>query len=182
MNKTLIALLIVGLTIILGVVSLFGYGISVFNTANTLKITYEAKISSNEADFDNMRKTIGQTTQVSKAQMDKLKEIYVQYADARTSDAAGAVMNWVQESVPNVDSTTFNNLQNIIVAGRNGWTARQRELVDISREYNALLVKFPSNILLGTFGFQKINPLIISSSDTKESFSSGEENNTKLDF
>lgn len=179
MKTTIITLsIIAALILVFG--SLAGYGITLFNTSNTLKLTYEAKVSSNEADFDNMKKVIGQTAQVSKAQMDKLKEIYVEYADARSSDASKAIMNWVQEAVPNIDASTFNNLQNIIVSSRNGWTARQRELVDISREYNTLLVKFPSNIFLGFFGFQKINPLIISSSDTKESFKTGEDNDTNL--
>jgi hypothetical protein len=161
-------------------VSLMGYGVSTYNTATDLKNQYEAKISANKADFDNVKKVILQTAQVSKTQLDKLQEIYVKYADARTSDVTGAVMNWVQEAVPNIDTSTMNNLQNIIVSSRNSWTNRQKELVDISREYNLLLVKFPSNILLSVFGFKKIDPLVITSTETEKAFETGKDDNTNV--
>jgi len=178
-------------TILLSLIALIGaaviilasftmWGVSVYNTANTLKVTYDAKISANQADFDNMKKTIGQTAEVSEVQFQKLQEIFVSYAEARTEEASGALMRWVQESVPNVDTQVMTNLQNIIVAQRNGWTSRQKELVDISREFNGMLVRFPSNILMGFFGMSKIEPLVITSSDTKKSFESGEDNDTKL--
>ena len=181
MKKTLV----IGAVLIICAFTLFGfgaigYGVSLFNTANTLKNTYEAKISANQADFDNLKKVIQQTANISEVQMEKLKEIYVQYADARTSDAAGAILNFVTEAVPNIDTTTFTNLQNIIVANRTSWTNRQKELVDISREYNLLLVRFPSNIVLGIFGFQKINPLVITSEATEEAFRTKQDNDTKL--
>lgn len=174
-------LVTVFLAIFLSGVSLVGYGITTFNQAQTLTTQYEAKVDANKTDFDNVVKVIGQTSQVSKAQLDKLKEIYVSYAEARTGkDAQQAIMNWVQESVPNVDTSTMNNLQNIIVSSRNSWTERQKELVDISREYNTMLAKFPSNFVLGIFGFKEINPLIITSADTEKAFQTGQDNNTNL--
>lgn len=167
--------------VILAALGLVGYGIGIYNQANTLKTTYEAKIGANKADFDNVSKVIGQTAQVSKAQLEKLKDIYTSYAEARTGkDAGKAVMNWIKESVPNVDTSTMNNLQNIIVASRNGWTERQKELVDISREYNTMLATFPSNVLLGLFGFQKIDPLVVTSANTENAFQTKQDNNTNL--
>lgn len=176
-------ILTVMLALGLGVLSLGGYGIGLYNQAKTLNNQYSAKISANKADFDNVTKVISQTAQVSKAQLDKLREIYNSYAEARTGkDASKAIMNWVQESVPNVDTTTMNNLQNIIVSSRNGWTERQKELVDISREYNLMLEKFPSNVILGFLGFKLIDPLVITSSATEEAFETKKDDNIKLDF
>lgn len=167
----------------LGLLSLGIFGVDTYNQAQTLKTTYEAKVDANKTDFDNMIKVISQTSQVSKAQLEKLKDIYTSYAEARSGEGASkAIMNWVQESVPNVDTTTMNNLQNIIVSTRNGWTERQKELVDISREYNTLLARFPTNIFLGWFRFQKIDPNIVTSKNTEESFKSGEDNSYKLDL
>jgi hypothetical protein len=180
--KIIITTLLSLLTIILvSVVFLFGYTVSAYNTANTLKISYEAKISANQADFDNMKKVISQSAEVSDVQFQKLQEIFVSYADARTDEASGALMRWVQESVPNVDTQVMTNLQNIIVAQRNGWTSRQKELVDISREFNGMLVRFPSNFLLGSiFGMKKIDPLVITSTSTQETFQTGLDDDKKL--
>lgn len=175
-----VLLSIVGAVAIL-TVSLFGWVVTTYNTASTMKVTYEAKVSANQADFDNMKKTISQTAQVSEEQFKKLQEIFVGYAEARTEEASGALMRWVQESVPNVDTSTMNNLQNIIVAQRNGWTSRQKELVDISREFNSMLVRFPSNVLLANvFSMSRIDPLVITSTGTKESFTTGVDNDTQL--
>jgi len=161
-------------------VGLLGWGMSTYNTAKQLQVTYEAKISANTADFDNMKKVISQSAEVSEVQFEKLQNIFVSYAEARTEEASGALMRWVQESVPNVDTTVMTNLQNILVAQRNGWTSRQKELVDLSREYNTMLVRFPSNILLGAFNMERINPLVITSSNTQKAFESGEDNDVKI--
>lgn len=186
MNKTSTTIAAILFSIVafigLSVFSLAGYGISTYNTAKNLQITYEAKADANKADFDNVIKVISQTAQVSRSQLDKLQQIYTSYADARTNDSANSIMNWVQESVPNVDTTTMNNLQNIIVSSRNTWTERQKELVDISREYNTKLVVFPNNLILGLFGFKQIDPTIITSDLTDRAFETGKDNSTKLEF
>lgn len=184
-TKSIIAAFIFSIAALIGcsVVSVGAYSISAYNTAITLKTGYDAKIKANEADFDNLSKKISQTAQVSKAQLEKLKDIYTSYAEARTGNGdKGAIMNWVQESVPNVDTSTMNNLQNIIVSSRNSWTERQKELVDISREYNTNLNTFPTNLILGVFGFQKINPLVVSSENTQKAFQTQQDNNTDLNF
>jgi hypothetical protein len=151
-----------------------------YNTAASLKNTYESKVKANEVDFDNMWKKIQQVAQVTSAQKDALKEIFTSYAQARTTESKNLLSSWIKESVPNVDTSTFNNLQNIIVGSRDGWTMRQKELVDISRQYNEMLVRFPGNMILGMFGFQKIDPKIITSSRTEEAFSTGKDDNVDL--
>jgi len=168
--------------LIISAVVLGGYTLSVFNRADSLITLYEGKVQTNKADFDNMSKQIKQTAQVSKAQMDKLKEIYTSYAEARTGegDSSNAIMKWVQESVPNVDTSVMTNLQNIIVANRNGWTERQRELVGITVEYNTMLRVRPSKWVLRNY--TKLDPAIITSEDTEQAFHSGQDNNTKLDL
>lgn len=170
-----------GTFLIIILLALGGYTMSVFNRADTLLELYNGKVKTNQSDFDNMSKVISQTAQVSKAQMERLKEIYNSYAEARTGKGASdAIMKWVQESVPNVDTSVMSNLQNIIVANRNGWTERQRELVGITVEFNTLLSVRPSKWFLN--GYDKLDPLVITSEDTEQTFRSKQENNTKLDL
>jgi hypothetical protein len=157
------------------------YFIGTYNTQNTLLNTYNMKIKDNQSEFDNMFKKIGQSVQVTKAQQDSIKEIIVANATARTT-SGGDLMKMVTESIPNIDTKTFQNLQNIIVGSRDGFTFRQKELVGIAEEYNKNLSVFPRNIILGVLGFKKLDPLVITSSHTKEVFSSGEDNEVELKF
>jgi len=163
-------------------VSILGlWTIGTYNTAKTLKNQYDAKLKANEAIFDNMWKKITQSHQVTGEQKEALKSIFVDYAKARTSPNAGAVMNWVKEAIPNPDLSLYKTLLNVITGSRDEWTANQVALVDIAREYNLMLEKFPSNVLLGAFGFQKIDAKIISSTRTDAAFKSGKDDDVKLD-
>ncbi len=157
------------------------YFIGSYNTQNTLLNTYNMKIKDNQSEFDNMFKKIGQSVQVTKAQQDSIKEIIVANATARTT-SGGELMKMVTESIPNIDTKTFQNLQNIIVGSRDSFTFRQKELIGIAEEYNKNLSVFPRYIILGLFGFKKLDPLVITSSHTKEVFSSGEDNDVELKF
>jgi len=103
------------------------------------------------------------------------------YAQARTGTGdKGAIMSWIQESVPNVDTTTFNNLQNIIVSSRDGFTMRQKELLDLSREHNTMLGQIPWGSILRAMGRNAIEITIVTSSRTEESFESGKDDDVSV--
>lgn len=182
MSKGMVIGLVTLVILVVTIITIGGSLIGSYNQAATLKNTYEAKVSANEAEFDNMKKKICQVAQVSDSQMNKLKDIFTSYADARTGKGnnGDTLMKWIQESIPNIDTSTYKNLQNLIVESRNGWTMRQTELVDYSRQYNQLLVTFPTNIILKTLGFEKIVPKIITSSDTEKAFATGKDDDTNV--
>jgi hypothetical protein len=182
MNKTLlligggIAACVLMVCLVLGI-----YMIGTYNEAAKLKNTYEAKVKDNSSEFDNMWKKIQQVSQVTDAQKNALREIFEGYAQARTGNGSGGnLVKWIHESVPNVDTSTFNNLQNLIVSSRDAWTMRQKELVDISRQYNQNLAVFPSKLVLGMFGFEKIDPKVITSSKTEKTFETGKDDDVAL--
>lgn len=124
-------------------------------------------------DLSNLKSKFSEVAQVTDAQMAQLSDLFTRYAEARTSENAGAVMNWVQESIPNVDQSTYRNLQNIIVATRDGWTERQKELVDLVRVYNTALDRMPGGLLLKFFGFERKKAIIVITTDTKRAFETG---------
>jgi len=113
--------------------------------------------------------------------MEVLKDIFVSYADARTADGNDKqLMTWVKESVPNVDTSTLNNLQNIIVGSRDAWTMRQKELVDLSREHTKLLRVFPSSLVLGLLGRKPVDITIVTSARTEKAFATGKDEDTQV--
>ncbi len=151
------------------------------NIENTLRQTIVAKQRDNQSEYDNMWKKISQVAQVTTAQKEALKEIIMGYAQARTGTGdKGAIMSWIQESVPNVDTTTFNNLQNIIVSSRDGFTMRQKELLDLSREHNTMLGQIPWGSILRAMGRNAIEITIVTSSRTEESFESGKDDDVSV--
>lgn len=168
-----VSLLLIGLLSVVWVVG-------TYNGAATLRNSYEMKVKDNSSEFDNMWKKISQSTQIADSKKDAFKEIFTSYAQARTPQGAGRVMLWVKENAPKLNLEIFDNAQNIIVASRDGWTMRQKELVGIAEEYNRRLVTFPSNIMLGMFGFQKIDPKVVTSTRTEEAFSTGKDDDVTI--
>ena len=164
------------LALILGI-----YAASTYNTAASLKNQYDMRVKANETVFDNTWKKINQSVQVTDMQKNALKDIFASHAAARSGNGdGGQLMKWVQESVPNVDVSVYKNLQNIITGARDEWTANQVALIDITREYNLGLAKFPSNIVLKIFGFEKIEPKIVTSGRTDKAFETGRDDDVSL--
>ncbi len=181
MSKTILTLIVLAV-IALGIGGCSAvYGVSTYNTAKRLHNMYDAKLVDNTSEFDNMWKKISQTAQIPEAKKDALKEIFNGYASARTGNGdGGSMMKWVQESIPNPDLSEFKDVMNIIVGSRDSWTNRQKELVDIARQYNEMLAVFPSNIFLGLFGMEKIDPKVVTSSRTDNAFKTGKDDDVDL--
>ncbi len=152
--------------------------VSAHNNEVRLRNAITAKQEDNKNQFDNMFKKISQVAQVTQKDRDSLAKIFVDHAKARTTSSNAAIMKWIQESVPKVDSTTFKNLQNIITASRNSWTMSQREILDLKREHDNVLTTFPSSMFVGSRPNIKVT--IVTSTRTEESFETGKDDNTDL--
>lgn len=172
--------LVIGGIIVLGLIMIGSMFISYNNKEVMLRTTMVAQQLDNTSVFDNMGKKISQVAQVSVKQMEMLKEIFASHAQARSTGGDQQVMTWIKESIPNVDTTTFNNLQNIIVSSRDAWTMSQRKLIDLKREHDQLLQLFPSNIILGMLGKKPFEIKIITSSKTEKAFETGKDDDVKL--
>lgn len=140
MSKGLIITLgIFGILVLIAFV-VGGSVIGTFNTEASLRVAIEQKQVDNRNEFDNLYKKISQVAQVSEKSMSSLKDIVCGYAEARKgADNPNLIMNWIKESVPTVDLSTMNNLQNIIAGSRDSFTMRQKELLDLKREHDKLL-------------------------------------------
>jgi len=182
MNKGCIVGLGVFGILVLIVFVLGGSIIGTFNREVALRTTIEQKQVDNTSEFDNMWKKISQVAQVTDGQKEAIKEILVGYANARSQgrDGSGSFVNALHEAIPNIDTTTFNNLQNIIVGSRDGFTMRQKELLDLKREHDKMLRSFPSNIVLGMFGRQPIDVKIVTSSKTEKTFETGKDDDVSV--
>ncbi len=156
--------------------------VSVSNAEIRMRNMIAAKQNDNESEYDNMWKKIAQAAKVTDAQKNALLEIFRTHAKARGGTAEHGVVSWLRESVPSVDTTTFNNLQNIIAAGRDGFTLRQKELLDLKQRHDTLLDSFPSGLYLSMLSRERIDVTIITSSRAKETFKAGTDDNLDIPF
>ncbi|CAM2982268.1 LemA family protein [Rariglobus hedericola] len=171
-----IAISVIGGIFAIGLLTLIIFSASIIGTYNTQKsngLLIEAKEDANRVSLSTLKSKFNELGQITDAQFDQLTKLFVNYAEARTSDNAGAVLNFVKETVPNVDQSTFKELMQIVSSTRDSFAERQRELVDLVRVYNTPLETFPSNFVLKFFGFEKKKALIVITSDTKRAFETG---------
>lgn len=181
MSKALLAVIgIVGAGILLAVI-LFGMGVSFHNKEVKLRNLITNKQTDNKNEMDAMWKNISQTAQVAEKDRSTLMEIFNGYAQGRAgTDPKTPLMNWIKEAVPNIPPGTFDKLMNIIVAQRDGFKFRQKEILDFKREHDNLIDTFPNNIFAMVLGRDKISVVIVTSTRTEDAFKTGKDDDVQL--
>jgi len=170
------------ITLVVVLFFLFGIGgcfVSTMNKEVRTRNLITAKQVDNKSEFDNMWKKNTESFQITEAQKDALYDIIVGNSKVRAGKGnGGQLVQLVHEAVPNLDNTTnlYRDLMNVVVSSRNSWTMRQKELIDFKREHDNLIDTFPSSLVCGIFGRQKIEIKIVTSSRTEESFETGQDN------
>jgi len=98
-------------------------------------------------ELNNTFNSITNIVKIDIKQFESLKEIFVidsfnrnESCFSGTKESEGAtdslVIQWIQENFPNIDTNTFNNLQNIIISSRDSWTMQQKELINKNKLLN----------------------------------------------
>ena len=167
--------------VVLGLVFALVVGVWWFSTSNkeiAIRNQIEAKQTDNKNVYDSTWKQISQCAQVTDAQKQALLEIVTGYAKARTGNGGGSLATSVHEVVPTMDTTTFNQLINIITAARSRFERVQTEILDLSRAHNNCLTLFPSSIVCG--GRPKIKIDIVTSTRTDNAFETGKDDDVDV--
>lgn len=163
------------------IVMFAGMLMSYHNEEVSLRNAITAKQVDNTNEFDNMWKKIVQVAQVSEKQKEAFKEIFTSYVSGRGANSSdGQMMTWVKENVPTPDLSIYNEVLNIIVASRNSFTTRQKELLDMKRAHDNLIDQLPSGFFLRIIGRDKINVTIVTSSKTDKVFETGKDDDINV--
>lgn len=177
MSKTIIGCAIAALFaiffLIVGV-----WWVSTSNGEIGLRNQIEAKQSDNKNVYDSTWKQISQCAQVTDAQKTALLEIVTGYAKARTGNGGGSLATSVHEVVPTMDTSTFNQLMNIITSARKQFERVQTEILDLNRAHNNYIDMFPSSIVCG--GRPKIKVELVTSTRTGEAFATGTDDDVSV--
>lgn len=181
MTNNIKAMLVAGslflLVVITGIV-----GFAMYASANNREVQLRHSAEAAQTDLKNqldlLNKKIGQTAQVSQAEVEALKGIVVGYASARggVSSGKGAMLDAkaIHEAVPSITSVeTLARLQNIIAGARDSYADKQTRLLDIKRMHDVLLDSIPSSWFVG--GRPRIEVKIVSSTRVEEAFITGKD-------
>ena len=166
--------------VLVSVISIGCWAIDLKNTEIALKQRIEAQQIANKAEFDNMKKKILQNNQVSDKYKQGLIDVLTAYTEGRKVDGEQLMMKWSNEAVPVMSPELYKQLSNIIVSSRDKFTIQQKQLLDLQREYNTLISTFPNSIIFTLTGIDKIEVIVITSTDADKAFETGKDDDIKL--
>lgn len=153
---------------------IFFYDVSVKTKEVHLRNLITAKQRDNENELSNLTAKVRQSASVTEAQMASLKDIIVGYATARNNTSPGQVVTAVHDSIPNIDTSTFNHLMNIITGSSDAFAQRQTEILDLKREHDDLRTSPISGMFVGNV--PEIQVVVVTSTSAKDAFATGVDN------
>ncbi|HJV32680.1 MAG TPA: hypothetical protein VJ694_01505 [Patescibacteria group bacterium] len=149
--------------IALGVILVFGlaYGgcaLSFRSDCIRAENGIKAQYKQNQNNYDNMWKKFKEMAQVPEMYVEDLKKVYDGAIKARYGEnGSQAAIQFITEHNPNFDSAMYVKLQSAIEAGRNGFEADQKQLIDKKRQYEDLLGSSKALFVGFWFGFPRID-------------------------
>lgn len=169
-----IALILVGL----GGMTFISY-VSAYNTGNRLEQNIVATHENNKNILAQYGNKVAEAAQIPGMQRDDLAAVVTAALEGRYGDdGSRAVVQWIQEQNPQIDSTVYVQLQRMIEAGRNEFSVAQTKLVDQKRVYETALGSFWTGMWLNIAGYPRIDLdeyQIVSTARANEAFETGVE-------
>lgn len=154
--------------------SLVMWAVGTHNNYVSLEESIKAQYSQNQNNYDNYYKSVSETMQLTDAYSEDFKKVYDSLMQGRYGEGGSqAVMQWIQENMPQMDSSVYTKVQDSILAGRRDFEQNQKLLLDKKRVYEQELRVMPKSLLAGFMGFPKIDLEqfgIVTSEKTDEAF------------
>ncbi len=144
----------------------------------------QAQYKQNQNNYDNMWKKFKEMAQVPEMYAADLQKVYDSAIGKRYGEnGSQAPIQFIQEHNPNFDSSMYTKLQAAIEAGRNGFEADQKQLIDKVRQYKNVLGSTKEAFVGLLFSFPQINLDdydIVTSQETQDVFKAKQSQEIKL--
>jgi len=148
--------------------------ISVHNSCVRQENGLEGQLSQNQNNYANYFNKLKEIAQVPTMYANDLEKVYKSAISGRYgADGSKAVVSFITEHNPSLDSSLYGKIQSVIEAGRNSFEADQKTLLDKRRVYQNTIGEFPGSAVAGMMGFPKVDlkrydPVI--NAETEEAF------------
>lgn len=177
-------LIIIGVVIAALIAIVGGSYVSNYNYGNEAERTIEA-------EYENLQNVLGQyslkikeAAQIPSMQTEDLAALYTGSLDARYGEGGSqAAMQWIREQNPNLDQSTYLQLQQMIEAGRNKFENHQTKFLDTKRQYETNLGYLWKGLWLRVAGYPKLDLdefEIVISQHAKDTFETGVDEGLEL--
>ena len=184
MNNVGRVLLILSVGFFVTIASIVGYVVNKHNSFVSLEAGIEAQYKQNQNNYDNYFKKIKEMVQVNDMYADDFKKVYDDLMKGRYGEnGSKAMFQWIQENMPNFDSSMYKNVQREISAGRKDFENNQKMLLDKKATYKSSLKKIPAVYIATFMGFPKIDLKemdIVTSDSTDKAFKTKKSEPLKL--
>ena len=172
MNTTTKVLLatVVGIGL-LGLTVMFGF-LGVNNQCVAHESSIKAQYTQNQNNYDNYFKKLKEVAQVPSRYIVDLKSVYDSLMQGRRG-SENELFRMIKEANPNVDSSLYRQIQQVIESGRNDFESNQKSLIDKKRVYEVYIGQQPNKMIAGFFGYPTIDLNkydIVTSDVTQEAF------------
>ncbi len=144
------------------------------NDEKRLRADFANEQRANQADFDNMYKTIAQKYQVKGDFEQTLKAVTHEVVSGRSG---GSLATFVTENYPTLDAGVYREMMATVEGKRNQFEYHQTRLSDIKAQHDKLITTWPGSMWIST------NPLdiqLVTSARTDAAFSTGKDEDINL--
>lgn len=157
--------------------TLIGSYITNANYGNRAEVTIKATWEDNENILAQYSLKVMEVAQVPDMYKNDIKEIYTAALSGRYGEnGSTAMFQFLKEQNPQIDSSLYTRIQQIMEAGRNEFRVAQTRLVDQKRSYETNLGYFWKGFWLTRAGYPKIalaDYKVITSNYATEAFETG---------
>ena len=150
-NMTYIVLAAVAVVGVL-LLALGGIAINTYNTTVSQEEGITAVYRDSMLEYDKFWKTVSETAQVPAQYKEDFREVMLAEVDARY-EGKDPMMLFVQEKNASLSPDLYQQVQQVIEAGRIQFTESQQTLNDRQRRYRTHIKTFPNNLVVSFLGF-----------------------------
>jgi flagellar biosynthesis component FlhA len=153
--------------------------ISAANYGNRMEMQLKAKWEDNENVLAQYGQKIMEMAQIPEMYAADVKSVTTAAIQGRYGEkGSNAVMQWIKEQNPTIDSSVYVKIQQAIEAGRNEFKNSQTQLLEIKRSYETSLGTVWQGFWLARAGYPKVDLTkynIITTDRASKAFQTGKE-------
>jgi hypothetical protein len=165
--------------ILLAVIVCVGSYISAYNYGNQMEKTLEASWQNSQNVLAQYGQKIQEMAQIPDMYAADTQKVVTAAIQARYGqEGSKALMQWIKEQNPSLDSSVYTKIEQAIEAGRDEFKNSQTVVIDNKRSYETALGSFWTGMWLRIAGYPKVDLnkyKLVTTDRAEKAFATGKE-------